>query len=1234
MAKKILGLDLGVTSIGWSLIEDDKARKTILGMGSRIVPLSTDDKNEFSSGLAISKNQIRTKKRTQRKGYDRYQLRRKYLQHELINNGMMPDEGLRGCAKLQLWGLRAKAVREMISLPELGRVLLHLNQKRGYKSGRTDNSVDRKETEYVEKVMSRYENLKAKNLTIGQLFYLELSKDDNYRTKQQVFPREAYVEEFDKIMKEQKKHHSGVLTDEFIARIRNEIIYYQRKLKSQKGLVSVCEFEGRRISRSDGKDLFVGPKVAPRSSPVFQVCKLWESVNSIRLQNKKGEEFQISIEKKHELFNFLNNNERMTQTDLFKILEIRKSDNWYANKQISRGIQGNVTKALLAEIVGFDSSLLAFNLNIEKLDRECFLIDRKSGEVLASNEVKVISSDIEKQPLYQLWHTIYSISDIDECKRALEAKYGLNEELASKFANVDFSRFGFSNKSVKSIRKILPYLMEGYVYSDAASFAGYNHSGSLTSAEHKSRVLKDWLPNLSKNSLRQPVVEKILNQLINIINRIIKEYGRPDEIIIELGRELKQSKDERKNRFNKISRLERENKIIRERLQNEYGIRATRNNIIKWRLFHEINNSESKANASCIYCGKSFGITDALKGNDVDIEHIIPKSLLFDDSQNNKTLSHRLCNSAKGNNTAYDYMSSKGDDEFREYIERVDRLFKSKIINKAKRDKLLIPKDKIPKDFIERQLRETQFIARKAKELLEEVCYNVWSTSGSVTEYLRRIWGWDDVLMNLQLPKYRELGLTEWVEWDTNDGQKHKKEIITGWTKRDDHRHHAIDALTIACTQRGFVQRINKLSADGNRKEMYESVKKEGDFINGKLNLLEAYLLKFKPFSTKEIEVQAAEILVSFKSGKKAATFGTRRIRINGNIKRVQEKIIIPRGQLSEEQIYGMIKMIEKEMPLKYLFENPDMIVKPRVRELVYHRLKVYNDDSKKALLSLKKDPIYIDKECDIQLKGDSCFKNEVVYKYPVETLKQSDIPFIVDGKVREIIEARFKKYNYNSKLAFKNLDEEPLWYNKEKGISIRSVRVKTNLSAVEVLRRDQFGNGIGFVKPGNNHHIAFYTDEKGNIHEHLCTFWQAVERKLHGIDVIIRDPKLVWNNILQNKNIYPAGILEKLPSESMKYELSLQQNEMFVFGLSRDSLISAIDTKDYQLISDNLYLTWSISEGDYWFRHHLETKNSELKNSPGAKESKRYYRLSVNGFFNVSPNKVYIDCLGNVSLY
>jgi CRISPR-associated endonuclease Csn1 len=370
-------------------------------------------------------------------------------------------------------------------------------------------------------------------------------------------------------------------------------------------------------------------------------------------------------------------------------------------------------------------------------------------------------------------------------------------------------------------------------------------------------------------------------------------------------------------------------------------------------------------------------------------------------------------------------MKTKSEADFLAYIERVNELYKNKQIGKAKRDKLLMAGDKIREDFIDRQLRESQYIAKKAREILMTICKNVWATSGKVTAELRHIWGWDDVLMKLHLPKYRDLGYTTFEEYEHN-GQKHKREIIKGWTKRDDHRHHAIDALTIACTKQGYIQRLNTLNASKTKEKMYSEVK-EARFHNGnnapgnhstlayeqqRKKLYEEYLLLQRPFTTSQVEEAASKILVSFKPGKKVATFGKRKIRKNGKkVVAQSDGIIVPRGALSEESVYGKIKFMETNKPLKYLFENPHLIVKPYIKTLVEERLSSFENDVKKAIASVKKDPLMI--KGSVPLEFASCYRDEYVIKYTLDT-NFKRVEKIIDKKLKAIVQKRLDDFNGN----------------------------------------------------------------------------------------------------------------------------------------------------------------------------------------------------------------------------
>lgn len=1289
--KKILGLDLGTNSIGWALIEVDENNIPIriIAMGSRIIPLDADARDQFQKGQTISKNKDRTTARTQRKGYDRKQLKKsddfKYSLKSILEKlNIFPNEELLKLPSLDLWKLRSDAVSDIedITPEQLGRILYMLNQKRGYKSARSEANADKKDTDYVAEVKGRYTELKEQNKTLGQYFYDELylahQNNTYFKVKEKVYPREAYIEEFDAIINVQKLKHP-FLTDEVIHTLRNEIIYYQRKLKSQKGLVSICEFEGFETTYFDkkaqqNKAIFTGPKVAPRTSPLFQLCKIWEVVNniSIKTKNPEGSKYKWgdripTIEEKQIIANYLLVNENLSFAELLKILGLKK-EQVYANKQILKGIQGNITYSAIYKIIG-DSEYLKFDTQTVPSKHSAILIDKKTGEILDERDSVELSSDLEQEPFYQLWHTIYSIKELDECKNALVKRFNFDEEIAEKLSKIDFNKQAFGNKSNKAMRKILPYLMLGYNQSDAESFAGYNRR--LTKEEKSKNVLDERLQLLSKNSLRQPVVEKILNQMINVVNAIIEKFGKPYEIRVELARELKQSKDEREDADKQNGFNKKLNELVVTKLA-ELGLPTTKRYIQKYKFIFpakDKNWKEAQVVNQCIYCGETFNLAEALSGDNFDVDHIVPKALLFDDSQTNKVLVHRSCNSNKTNHTAYDYISKKGIEALNDYLTRVDEWFKRGIISYGKMQRLKVSFEeyqerkkvgketeadkKIWESFIDRQLRETAYIARKAKEILEKVCHNVTSTEGNVTAKLRQLWGWDDVLVNLQIPKYKKLGQIVVREWTSDHGKrKHQKEDIVNWSKRDDHRHHAIDALVIACTKQGFIQRINTLSSSETKDEMQKEIdnakKKYGENYDEKIlsekneivkgqkeknNQLNIYLISQRPenFTTKYIEQEADKILVSFKAGKKVATIS----KFKAIGKNETTGVIVPRGALHEQFVYGKIKTIAKDFktgllikyPIKYLFENPNLIAEPTTKTKVEERLNHFEGNIKKSIESLKKAPIYLDLAKTILLTSSHCYKDEFVIKYKITDLKKDDVKYIIDEKVKDLVQARLDAHNGKEKEAFK----DTLWFNENKKIPILTVRCFTGLSAVEAIKKDENGKEIGFAKTGNNHHIAIYRNSEGKQIQHLCTFWHAVERKKFRVPYIINNTNSLWNYLL-DKDV-PQTFLDKLPVDNLELQFSMQQNEMFVLGLSKDEFDEAVQQNNKALFSKNLYLVWSLSENNYWFRHHLETKNSDLKNISGVKESKRLYNIRSIGALNeLNPIKVRLNHLGEIT--
>jgi CRISPR-associated endonuclease Csn1 len=1201
--KKILGLDIGTNSIGWALILEPQAiteSYQIGGMGVRIIPLSPDENDEFTKGNAISKNAKRTQKRGARRNLQRYKLRRQILRNILQALGMIPGKDLFEIDALTLYGLRAKAVNQQISLPEIGRILFHLNQKRGYKSNRKANNDEEnikeepgaesdgkvKKKGYLDLIEDRERSLKEDGLTIGEHFHQMLLNDRFYRIKENIYLRSSYIDEFDRIWEKQQIYYPEILTEAIRQRIRNEIIYYQRPLRSQKGLVSDCLFEKHH-------------KAAPKSSPLFQVSKIWQELNNIELTSfkalrNKEEGFKqgkrlLTLDEKQKLFGLLNIKGKLSVKECLKELGYQFGfDEYKLNIRNEKELEGNRTYAAIKKV--FDQCkanydhLLQFDLAIVEKEK----VDKKTGEITI---VSKIDPDFENQPLFQLWHLLYSAEETEPLITALRSRYGFSEELAKALSKIDFAKQGYGSLSAKALRNVLLHLQKGEYYSDACRLAGYNHSASFTKGENESRELANRLDLYAKNSLRQPVVEKIINQVINLVNEIIDEGNGlvtdadrqvgTFEIRVELARELRQSAEERNKAYLRNSKQDRRHKEIAEILKNELNFkRVSKNDIERYKLWEEFGCMSPYEPSKPISLTELF---NQVPGNFYDIEHIIPKARLFDDSFTNKTICPRNLNSGslgKNKMTAYDYMQSKGDQALHDYIEFIRmHLNKKDGISKGKFNKLMMSVEKIPDDFINRQLQETRFISREIKKTLSKICRSVHSSSGTVTSKLRHLWGWDDILMKLQIEKYRAAGITEWVESDRN-GQICRAERIVGWTKREDHRHHAIDALTVACTKQGFIQRINHLNAQHNRDEMYQIIKDR--FDNQKFTLLEKYLVSQKPFETSLVNDAASNILISFKSGKKVSSKSVNKIK-KGKNTIDKTATIIPRGFLHKETVQGQIKQRETAK-LSTRFDNVSEMVNNTQKAQVLSHLQKYDNNPKKAFDSKGLNAF-------IEQCGYSdvfIYKKEAVVRYKLDgNFKEKDIDSIVDKGVREIVRNHLVKFNNNPKLAFGS--ENIVWLNREKNVPVKSVRCKTGADSMRPLHKNEQGLPIDFVSTRNNHHIAIYRDREGKLKENAITFWEAFERKKAGLPTIITDPKQVWDSILSS-GFDEQNILENLPLENWEYVTSLQQNEMFVLDLTKEEFNDALNENNLSLISKHLYRVQKIAASDYYFRHHLET--------------------------------------------
>ncbi|WP_262245447.1 type II CRISPR RNA-guided endonuclease Cas9 [Parapedobacter soli] len=1161
------------------------------------------------------------------------------------------NKGSRGEKKLQAYKWRSEATFKQLEKEEVAYALTEINNNLNSSSG------------YLGAISDRSKELYFNKQTVGQYLYQQLKKNPHTRLKNQVFYRQDYLDEFETIWETQAKFHSE-LTNELKKEIRDIIIFYQRKLKSQKGLISFCELESKEVV-IDGAKKTIGARVAPKSSPLFQEFKIWQNLNNV-LVRKKGsrkrvakaqnqhslfeeekEIFSLDLEAKEKLFEELNLKGNLSAKNCLEILGL-SSNEWELNYT---QLEGNRTNKSLYEaylkildIEGYDvRDLLKVKSNkdevelddlkvpaieIKNMVRDIFKTNKIDAEIL-DFDAEADGKAFEQQPSYQLWHLLYSyegddsLSGNEKLYELLAKKFGFKREHAQILANVGLVD-DYGNLSSKAMRKIYPHIRENN-YSTACEIAGYRHSKhSLTKGELKDRVLEDKLELLKKNSLRQPVVEKILNQMINVVNALIEKnsernengnitkYFKFDEIRIELARELKKNAAERAEMTTSINAAKLAHEKIFKILQNEFGIKnPTRNDIIRFRLYEELKNRGYKDLYTDTYIPREI-----LFSKQIDIDHIIPQSRLFDDSFSNKTVVYRQTNLDKGNKTAFDYIKSKyGSTE--DFEDRIKSLYdayqknKEEGISKAKYQKLLKQETEIGDGFIERDLRESQYIAKKAKELLFKVTRSVVSTSGSITDRLREDWDLINVMKELNLPKYKSLGLTEIQERSNG----HQVEVIKDWTKRNDHRHHAMDALTVAFTKHNHIQYLNYLNARKN-----ESHKLHGNIIaietletevkiddNGnKKRVFKEPIPNFRKVAKEHLE----NVLISHKAKNKVVTKNKNKISGKENA----QITLTPRGQLHKETVYGKYRFYqskEEKVSAKFDLETIEKVANPTYKAALLQRLAENGNDPKKAFSgkkSLNKTAIYISLENDIKvpetvklvwLEEDYSIRKDVT---PENFKDEKSIEKILDEGIKKILKNRLKEFGGDAKKAFTDLDKNPIYLNKENGITIKRIRVSGVKNAEPLhYKKDHFGNDIldengkqipaDFVSTGNNHHVAIYQDENGNLQEKVVSFFEAVERVNQGLPIIDK----TYNQHL-----------------GWQFLFTMKQNEMFVFPNKSSGFIPTeidlLDPKNKKLISPNLFRVQTLSivqygnntVRDFKFRHHLEALLNDKKELQG----------------------------------
>jgi CRISPR-associated endonuclease Csn1 len=828
--------------------------------------------------------------------------------------------------------------------------------------------------------------------TIERKFYKDELKqilEKQIALQPQLFIEDKYNDCVKELYRTNHAHEQTLLKRDFVHLILNDIIFYQRPLRSQKSTISNCPLEFRQYIKSENNEevRFKAPiKVIPKSNPYYQEFRIWQWIKNLNIYTRDNDvnvtnEFLSDIAEYEALFDFLDNKREVEQKAVVEFLLKQQSglkkipktevDRYRWNYVEDKKYPCNETKAQiksrLDKVVGVSDSFLTDDL------------------------------------LHQIWHIIYSITDKTEFEKALGTfaiKNNLDKDtFVSSFKNIPPFRSDYGAYSEKAIKKMLPLMRIGKYWkleaidkktlnridkiltgefdeeinnrvrekainlTDTKHFQGLpewlakyivygRHSESIDGTKWKSVLeLEEYLKSFKQHSLRNPIVEQVVTETLRVVKDIWVHFGKGaenyfDEVHIELGREMKNTADERKKITQQVTENENTNIRIKAllmemmsdssvenvrphspmhqeilKLYEEYAINSeekyagkdangndlfvpeitpddivkisksaqpTKSELVRYKLWLE-QKYRSPYTGQMIPLGKLF--TSAY-----EIEHIIPQSRYFDDSFSNKVICEAAVNKLKDKQLALEFIrnhhgeivtTGNGKEQVRIFTEEEYVTFVKEHYAKLRGKKTKLLLDEIPDQMIERQLNDTRYISKFVNSILSNIVRsennddgvnskNLIPGNGKITSTLRQDWGLNDVWNEIILPRFvRMNSLTQSTAFTTKNREGHTiptipLELSKGFQKkRIDHRHHALDALIIACATRDHVNLLNNQSAksENTRYDLQHKLRNKDKWLdnNGKERLKFTSFQLPWPNLAKDVKNSLEGIVVSFK---------------------------------------------------------------------------------------------------------------------------------------------------------------------------------------------------------------------------------------------------------------------------------------------------------------------------------------------------------------------------------
>lgn len=703
MGVRILGLDLGIASCGWGVIETGEPGGKIIGTGVRCFDAPLVDKTDEPK--SAQRRAARGQRRVTRRRRQRMNAVRKLL-HQ---NGLLPDassaalhEALRRVSPKGLhppvspWMLRAAAHERKLTNDELAIALGHIARHRGFRSNSKSegNANTADETSKMKKAMETTREGLAKYRSFGEMLALDerfvsrkRNRDSDYS---HTAKRSDLEDEVRAIFTAQQRLENAAATDDLKRSFCDEA-FFQRPLQDSEKLVGKCLFESDQMRTA-------------RRAPSFELFRLLSRLVHLRITVGRVERSLTADEITLAVNGFGETTKAITFASLRKTLDLDPNARFAG---VPKDKEGKLDVAArtggaaygtktLRDVLG-DAPWRSLTKTPEKLDR--------IAEVLSFRE------------------------DFDSIREGLD-EIGLEsvvvERLLDEAAKGVFKDFAkAAHISALACRNIIPGLRTGMVYSDACAQVGYDHAARAA---------------ISLDQINSPVTRKAFGEAIKQIRAVAREHGPFDLIHIELAREVGKSAEERREIHDGIEKRTAEKENRRQEAAEHLGRPPSDDELLRYELAKE-------QNFKCIYSGEAID-PKGVAANDTryQVDHILPWSRFGDDSYINKTLCTTEANQNKRGRTPAEWFETdKTEKNWIEYAARVEGL--KEVKGRKKRNYTLRNAADVEEKFKARNLTDTQWVTRLLADELtrmfpsSEGKRRVFTRPGAITSKLRRAWG-------------------------------------------------------------------------------------------------------------------------------------------------------------------------------------------------------------------------------------------------------------------------------------------------------------------------------------------------------------------------------------------------------------------------------------------------------------------------------------------------------------